>query len=349
MNAKVRSLQVRAALIAGLVIAGSLAGCGTQSRARSASTAPPSQSVAARLPALGSGVAGVTLFVLPDQSKRVLTKPIRAAKHSIDLTMYLLTDHTMIHDLEYAHAKGITVRVLLEHQPFGSEGGSRGANQSAYDQLYAADIAVKWSPSHFRLTHEKTMVIDGTTAYILTLNYTYSAFVKNREFGVVDANADDAREAEAIFQADWHGATYAPRDPNLLVSPSNSRAGLLALIGRARHSVEVYAEEVQDARIEAALVTARRRGATVRLISNYGDATNLRGLAVLTKGGVRTRLLRAPYIHAKAIIVDDTWAFVGSENISSASLDGNRELGVLLSDRDAIARLRAVFEHDWAT
>jgi cardiolipin synthase len=341
-------LHRRVAVVMALpALAVTLTACGLQSQARTTSGAPV-QVVSMRMPTLGNGVAPVRLMVFPDQSKRALTKPIRAAKHSIDLTMYLLTDHTMIHDLEYANADGARVRVILERQPFGSEGGGRGANQSAFDQLYAAGIAVRWSSSRFRLTHEKSMVIDGAAAYILTLNYTYSAFVKNREFGIVDIKAADVRETEAIFQADWTGARYAPRDPNLLVSPSDSRAGLIALLGRARHSVDVYAEEVQDARIEAALVAARKHGAFVRLISNYGDATNIRGLNVLRKGGVQTRLLRSPYIHAKAIVVDGAWAFVGSENISAASLDDNRELGLLISDQDVIAELRAVFEHDWA-
>jgi cardiolipin synthase len=43
----------------------------------------------------------------------------------------------------------------------------------------------------------------------------------------------------------------------------------------------------------------------------------------------------------------DYFQTVGSENISTASLDRNRELGVLVSDRRAITRLRATFEQDW--
>jgi cardiolipin synthase len=156
------------------------------------------------------------------------------------------------------------------------------------------------------------------------------------------------REAEAIFNADWNLQPFTPHDPNLLLSPVNSRAGLLALLRRGRHSVEVYAEEVQDPGIEAALVAAHRHGARVRLISNAGDASNMRGLTTLVNGGVLTHLLTSPYIHAKAIIVDNHWAFVGSENISRPSLDQNRELGVLISDPAVLTRLETTFEQDWA-
>jgi cardiolipin synthase len=157
------------------------------------------------------------------------------------------------------------------------------------------------------------------------------------------------REAEAIFNADWRGATPALRDPDLFVSPVNSRARLLALLARARRSVAVYAEEVQDTEIEDALVACARRHVAVRLISNAGDATNAQGIARLQNGGVQVLLVTSPYIHAKMVVVDDRWAFVGSENFSSASLDHNRELGVLISDPDAIDRLQSTFDQDWSS
>src|SRR5579884_1531227 len=65
---------------------------------------------AAPQPPLGRGIQDVRLLVEPDDSKRRLTRPIRDAQRSIDLTMYLLTDHTLIHDLEYAAASGARVR-----------------------------------------------------------------------------------------------------------------------------------------------------------------------------------------------------------------------------------------------
>jgi cardiolipin synthase len=339
----------RAFIAAILLSATTLAGCAQQSQAVQPHPTPVVAQAPVHLPALGDGVTNIQLFVLPNDSKRLLTRPIRAARRSIDLTMYLLTDHTLIHDLEYAHAKGIRVRVILEHHPFSNDVSGVGANQSAYDQLYAANIPVHWASPRFRLTHEKSMVIDNTTAYILTLNFTRSAFKKNREFGVIDNGSSDVREVAAIFAADWRDQPFTPHDPNLLVSPVTSRGDLLALIGRARHSLGVYAEEVQDRGIEAALVAASHRGVRVRLISNAADATNTRGLAVLRAGGVGIRLLHSPYIHAKAVIADNRWAFVGSENISAASLDKNRELGVLLADPDALARLAATFAQDWAS
>ena len=44
----------------------------------------------------------------------------------------------------------------------------------------------------------------------------------------------------------------------------------------------------------------------------------------------------ALYIHAKVIDVDSTKAFVGSENFSTASLDYNRELGLITSSASVL-------------
>ena len=68
----------------------------------------------------------------------------------------------------------------------------------------------------------------------------------------------------------------------------------------------------------------------------------------LARAGIDIRMLDAPYVHAKAIIVDGQSAFVGSQNLTANSLDGNREAGVVLSDLLAVSRLQATFDHDFA-
>ncbi len=46
------------------------------------------------------------------------------------------------------------------------------------------------------------------------------------------------------------------------------------------------------------------------------------------------------YVHAKAMLVDDTWATIGSCNLHSNSLGGNVELNASVWDRDAVRALR---------
>jgi phosphatidylserine/phosphatidylglycerophosphate/cardiolipin synthase-like enzyme len=53
------------------------------------------------------------------------------------------------------------------------------------------------------------------------------------------------------------------------------------------------------------------------------------------------------YMHAKIIVVDGKTAFVGSENISTQSLDRNRELGIIVSDAGVFSTLQSTFQKDW--
>ena len=78
-----------------------------------------------------------------------------------------------------------------------------------------------------------------------------------------------------------------------------------------------------------------------------GLDANARGVQHLQAGGVQVRAMRKPYVHAKIFVADGQTGFLGSENISSQSLDGNRELGLFLSQPAAVARMESTFAQDW--
>jgi phosphatidylserine/phosphatidylglycerophosphate/cardiolipin synthase-like enzyme len=80
-----------------------------------------------------------------------------------------------------------------------------------------------------------------------------------------------------------------------------------------------------------------------------GPDPDAAAVAAVTRAGAQVHWLPASYLyaHAKAIMVDGQRAFVGSENLSAASLDRNRELGVIVADQRAIATLQATFAADW--
>ena len=78
------------------------------------------------------------------------------------------------------------------------------------------------------------------------------------------------------------------------------------------------------------------------------SAGTIRNVEELRHAGVRVRELpvRPIYMHAK-IIVGGRVAFIGSENVSKASLDHNREVGVLLDEPAQLHLLRHQFVQDW--
>jgi len=382
MQISIWRCRLGVAVVALLTLLTLLTGCGESDAGLPAATSAPRAPAivpapAVTLPRLGPGVHPVDLIVEPDDRVSPLSRAIRDANTSVRLEMYELTNPTLVRALEYAHASGVDVRVILEPHPYGA---SSTINQTAYDNLMAADIPVRWSSPRYLLTHQKSMVVDNAVAYVMTTkgppgnkginyppvssvdsaknwdvypltppNFTRAAFKANREFDVVDRNPRDVASVAAVFEADWTGRAYTPRDPNLPLSPLDARPMLTALVGSARHTLDVYAEELQDPAMEAALAAAARRGARVRLIlpAPKGVDRDAAGIAAITRAGARVYRAGGLYIHAKAIVVDGRRAFVGSQNLSPASLDHNRELGVIINDRDAIATLEQTFASDW--
>ncbi len=78
--------------------------------------------------------------------------------------------------------------------------------------------------------------------------------------------------------------------------------------------------------------------------TSHFDALSAAGVAVRTYADSSSVL----YIHAKAIVVDGRQAFVGSENFSTASLDYNRELGLITGAPGVVATVAATLAGDWA-
>ena len=71
----------------------------------------------------------------------------------------------------------------------------------------------------------------------------------------------------------------------------------------------------------------------------------------LSKSGIKIHTYSASskklYIHAKAIISDGNYAFVGSENFSFNSLNKNRELGIFIKDLSVISAIENTFNFDF--
>jgi phosphatidylserine/phosphatidylglycerophosphate/cardiolipin synthase-like enzyme len=302
---------------------------------QAASSAPPA---AARIPG--------QFFVEPDDGVGVIVSAINRAQKSIDMTMYLLTDREVIAALKGSVTRHVRVRALLEQHPVGNGPG----NQGIYDTLRADGVDVKWSNPAFRLTHEKSLVLDGTSALIGSANFTFSSVTSNREYGMLDTDPADAMADEAIFQADWNRTSVSPTRPDLVVAPINARQKLTALVAGAQKTLLAEQEELEDPGIDDALAAAAKRGVAVRVIvptASAGTDYNAAGIQRIAAAGAQVHRLAKPYVHAKMFLADAQTLYVGSANVSTSSLDYTRELGLIMSNPDAIQRVTQTFEQDW--
>jgi cardiolipin synthase len=123
---------------------------------------------------------------------------------------------------------------------------------------------------------------------------------------------------------------------------------LLTHVFRARERITIVTPYyVPDDALQHALVLAARRGVATELVvparSNHGiaDVARRRFLRELTAAGVVVRTYERGMVHAKAMVVDDAFAYVGSPNFDMRSLFLNYEDALVLHSKDAIAQVRA--------
>jgi cardiolipin synthase len=141
-------------------------------------------------------------------------------------------------------------------------------------------------------------------------------------------------------------------------SPSDratvSRVMFQMLIEGAAREVDISTPYfLPDRAMRRALVRTARRGVRVRIVVP-GPATDQRWVRLasrrmyheLLENGVRIHEYRSGMTHVKALMVDGTWAVIGTTNVDNRSFEHNDELNVAMKDPEITARLDRDFESD---
>lgn len=292
------------------------------------------------LPATVPASAGADrLIVEPDDGMQPVYALLSSPRRTLDLTMYELDDPTAEEILAGDAARGVRVRVILDGRL------QRARNRAAYGYLAQRGVRVAWSSPRFFATHEK--------AFVMSLNLTSRYYATSRDAAVVDADPADVAAVESVFAADLHGGGGTPAADDLVWSPGQSWADVLALIRRARASVELESEELNSPAVVSALVAAAGRGVRVSVAMTYSDSWRA-AFATLVRAGAQVHVMYGEtplYVHAKLMAIDvgrpGAVAFVGSENLSDASLLHDRELGIVLLTPGIVGRVAGVIGSDF--
>jgi cardiolipin synthase A/B len=348
-RALVSSARSAAAVAAamGLAVAGCKVQFSTPGPGSSPAPAPSATSAPATSGPSTAASAG-PLIIEPNAGFSPVYNFIDHARHSIDVTMYEFSDGTAEHDLAAAAARGVRVRVVLDQR-------EESTNSGAYHYLTSHGVKVVWSWSKYEYTHQKTVVVDGAEAVIMTANLTSKYYPTSRDFLVLDSNPADVAAISAVFDADFDHAPVTPGDGTDLVwSPTDSQQKLLAVINGATSSLRIYSEEMGDTEVEDALISAAKRGVDVQVCGENEDGEYTSAYSRLADAGVHISYYSSStgfYIHGKVIEADygtsHAKVFIGSENFSSTSLDRNRELGLIFSGPAVLSAIASTFAVDF--
>ena len=298
---------------------------------------------------MSAGSGALTVLSEPQAGVSRIYQLITGAKSSVDLTMYELIDTTAESDLAADAKRGVNVRVILDSHL------EKSRNTSTYNYLKAHGVHVTWAPSGTTY-HQKTLTVDNKTSVVMTLNMVSEDYSGTRDFAVFDTSKSDISAIVATFNADFaHQSITPPDGADLVWSPTNSQAAILAVIDAAKHTLSVENEEMDDSVITSALEADARRGVDVK-VTMTADSEWDSAFSALEKAGVHVRTYKDSddvlYIHAKAVVADtgssDEQLFVGSENFSNASLRENRELGIRTTNKAVISATAGVLAADYA-
>ena len=291
------------------------------------------------------------LLVLPDDTARSLIDALTAAQQAINIRMFLFTDPDMLAAVQAAQARGVKVRVMLN--PQRRDGTSD--NEDTRQALLAAGVEVRDSSPAFAVTHQKSMVIDGKTGFVESLNWETRDLTQTRDYAVVLNDPLEVAEMQRCFDADWTQTAFKP-DPKsrLIWCPDNGRPRIAAFIDSARSSLWLQNERYQDTVIIERLVRACARGVSVRIMAR--PPHNLKkdkliegvgGLRIMRDVGAKVHRLKHLKLHGKMLLADEERAIIGSINLAPGSFDERRELAIETDAPEVIARLKEVTRRDW--
>jgi cardiolipin synthase len=310
-----------------------------------------------------------------------LMELIGEAKRTIDLEFFILAKDSVglsVVEALAARAKsGVRVRVVLDAVGSGAVKRRAAKVLEAAGGSLRTFLPLWQAPLRGRTNlrcHRKLAVFDGEHVLLGGMNIAEEYMGPTpkpgrwRDIAAV-ASGPVAMDATALFESDWAfcGGEPEPRDgrsgpgeavghATLELVPSGPdlvhdtfyNALITAIFSASQRVAIVTPYYVPDDVVQRALVLAARRGLRVQLImpahSNHAmtDFARRGLLRQLRTAGVELHFYPHGMVHAKAMVVDDTFAYIGSPNIDMRSFFLNYENALCVYSAPEISLVR-----DW--
>lgn len=320
----------------------------------------------------------VRMFRNGDEAYPEMLAAIRAAQASIAMSSYIFRDDATGREfcaaLAEARSRGVEVRVIID----GIGGGYfttpayRRLTAAGVPTALFMHSALPWRMPFLNLrNHKKVLILDGQTAFTGGLNIAQANRVATKpEHPIRDIHfhleGPVVDQLATAFAADWafadgenlDGAPWFVDVPAIGGTVARAVTSgpdadvqkieqvVIQALGCARRRVRIATPYfLPDELVTGALTQAATRGVTVEVVipavgdHRFIDWAMRAHLDPLIRAGVYVYLDRGPFDHAKAMVVDDVWCFVGSANWDMRSFRLNFELNVEILDKDLAARI----------
>lgn len=321
-----------------------------------------------------------------DAQIEAMARRIDEAKQFVHVEFYLIVaserTEPFFAALERARARGVIVRVLVDHltsvrYPRRKETVERLRDMGAElrDMLPLRPWKGQWQRPDLR-NHRKLMVIDGAIGFTGSLNLIDPSYLwrKNLRRGLqwrdswVELHGSPAVALDVLFWSDWWAETNelvelatdtdaTTGDLNASVIPSgpgfegetNLRIFLELVHAAERRITIVSPYFVPDDAMRYAITSAAMRGIDVELFaSEIGDQfwtyhAQRSYYEELLRAGVKITLFAKPTVlHSKFMTFDDRVSIIGSSNIDMRSFGLNFEVSMLIEGASMVTQLEGI-------
>ncbi len=276
-------------------------------------------------------------LVQPGEGAVPLVKAINSAKKSVEIVIFRFNQREIEKALAGAVTRGVHVHALIAYTNQGGEQRLRDLEM----RLLAAGVTVSRTDNDLVRYHGKMMIVDRRVLFLLAFNFTYLDMERSRSFGVITTNRKHVEHAARLFDADTKRQPYTASSATFIVSPVNARKQITAFIKAAKKELLIYDPEISDPEIVRILEARVKAGVAVRIIGKLKAKSGVLPSADLVQKTLQMRL------HARAMVRDGSWAFVGSQSLRTLELDARREVGIIFREAKAVARVAKTFADDW--
>ncbi len=282
-------------------------------------------------------------YYSPVNSWNAFSKSLSSAEDTVKIQTYEFTKKEIKQIVKWLLEKWVIVNLIIENKKYQQY-------QNTWQQIeeYFSDyprFQIKSDEQMWTLyTHSKIALIDSWF-WIQTANLTHSSFVANREHFFYSENTWVWNSLNTIFDKDWNGESIEIDDihPNLVVCNINCRAVIENLLSNAKKSIYIQTQYILD---ESVLEILKEKYDELDDMKFIVSDTDSNDFLIDYFGPWVARKFSKNYNHTKMILIDDEILLLWSMNLSDTSLDKNREIWILIIDKNIISEYKKLFEND---
>lgn len=309
------------------------------------------------------------LFTAPtgsrDASKYVggidyqLAEAIAGVQRTLDIAAFEFNSPALTQAVLDAHARGVVIRMVAD-----DEHGAKDRD-STIPQLQAVGIPVV-DDARPSLMHNKFMILDGTTVWFGSWNYTINDTYRNNNNALVftsrRAVQNFQNEFNKMFEQRQFSVNKRADTPfpsftqdgvpiQILFAPKERVVAAIAVaLSSAQQSIRFMAFSFTLDDVAGVMQQKAMQGVTIQgIFERTGSETRTSELTPLFCSGLDVRQDGNTFVlHHKVFIIDNRTVIAGSFNFSQGARDENDENLVIISDPDLALQYIDEFNRRWA-